>query len=262
MAVQRTGTWISRQPPACDSATGMEAHCPPPCRREAVYAGLPVLLQEHACFKVAPPSWYLPVSTGRRGMSQIGKFITVYHETIARRAASELTARSDAGTARPLYPPTGTTTGQPGVLPLRRLRFQVPANPPGRAGTRGRTPEGALVADRRLATYYEPDWVADPFVAAGIAGEPISSRRVAGRYMIVGTLHVSPRGAVYIALDIDNARCCVLKQARRYAMGTPDGHDAPTSRHDAGLARLAPEPGSRLPTSYRGERRSVLRWKM
>ena len=50
------------------------------------------------------------------------------------------------------------------------------------------TPAGQLVADRRETVYRVPEWVKDPFLAAGVAVElPTSGGVIAGQYAIVAS---------------------------------------------------------------------------
>ena len=97
--------------------------------------------------------------------------------------------------------------------------------------------------DRRGITFTPPDWAVDPFVAAGVAGARFPPPRllIGNRFVIVGTMAVAARGAVYMALDLEEPRNCVLKMARRNATMASDGSDAcDRLRHEATmLQRLA-----------------------
>lgn len=214
---------------------------------------LPVLLQQRAYFKVAASLEVLALlNQGGAGMSQIGKFITVYPQDDVQAVQLARTLHeATLGLPGPLVPSDHQL--QPGSLVHYRyggFDSRYLQTPLGEIMPALSTPDGELVADKRLVAYYKPEWVSDPFVAAGIVDESVSNRLIAGKYMIVGTLHVSPRGAVHMGVDLDNARCCVLKQARRYAMSNLDGHDAcDRLRHEEQvLARLAPDP--RFPTPF------------
>src|SRR5947208_216734 len=80
---------------------------------------------------------------------------------------------------------------------------------------------------RRPPVYRAPDWVTDPFAAAGLTVDPPKPNPlVAGRFLILRTLHYSPRGAIHLALDIEAATPCVLKQAHKHAHVREDGADA------------------------------------
>jgi len=66
----------------------------------------------------------------------------------------------------------------------------------------------------------------------------------------VARLHQSPRGSVCLAVDIQEARRCVLKHTYRDALLNHEGRDATDfTRHEAEiLTRLAPD--SRFPRMY------------
>lgn len=216
----------------------------------------PVLLAENASFKVAASIRALRALNSEaegRSLSQIGKFITVYPNNDAQ--AVRLAAALDAAT-RDLPGPA-----IPSDRPLKRgslvhYRYGGFANrlmqlPTGEMVPALQTPDGELVPDRRLPVYQCPAWAVDPFDAAGVAGEVSSlSPLIADRYLLVTTLHASPRGAVYLAVDIVEPRSCVVKQARRAATGSVDGRDATHRlRHEAEvLTRLASDP--RFPAVY------------
>ncbi len=96
-------------------------------------------------------------------------------------------------------------------------------------------PSGQLVPDVRGQQYAPPEWAEDPFEAAGVA-EPLSTRSplIAGRYLVVGSVHRSVGTAVQMAVDLVERRTCVLKRAHA---GTMPGHDGRDSgdrlRHEA-----------------------------
>ena len=108
-----------------------------------------------------------------------------------------------------------------------------------------RAPDGELVPDERRARYEPPAWAEDPFVAAGVAvADASGNQRVVGeRYLIVATLHESPRGTVLSAVDVVSPRTCLLKHAHRHALVGRDGRDAfDRLRHEMRiLRRLAPD---------------------
>jgi hypothetical protein len=182
---------------------------------------LPLVLDEGVAFKVAAsPSVLAALNEGEAGLSQVGKFITVYprdDEQAVRLALSlDEATRGLAG---------------PRVSTDRELR------------------PGGLVSYRYGAFTGGPDEpeppapAVAPFVAAGVA-EPPERGPVGGRYVLVSTLHRSAGGSVHLAADVERGRACVLKRAGRDARVGPDGRDARDHlRHEAEvLQRLAPDP--------------------
>jgi tRNA A-37 threonylcarbamoyl transferase component Bud32 len=203
---------------------------------------LPVLLSDTASFKLARSLGDLQsLNEGRSGYSQVGKFITVYPASDAQavRLAAALDERlagiphPDIPSDRPLKP--GSVVhyryGSFGEQAVRVLMGQVlPAL---------QTPAGALVADRRTVPYRPPDWVADPFVASGLASQlPERPRLLAERYLIVHTLDESARGSIHLGADIVSGRRCLLKRAARDAQVDETGRGATDRlRHEAELLR-------------------------
>lgn len=213
---------------------------------EVLRRALPVLLAENASFKVAASVRLLgALNEGDGSRSQVGKFITVYPNDDAQ--AVRLAVVLDAATRglsgppipsdRPLTPHS-LVHYRYGGFDGRHLQTPVGEIVPAIAA-----PDGALVPDRRLQVYRAPDWAVDPFAAAGIATPlPAPRRTLSGRYAIVAVLHQSPRGTVYLTLDLRAARRCVVKRAQRDGTIERDGRDARDRlRHEADvLAHLAP----------------------
>jgi hypothetical protein len=219
-----------------------------PSAEEVLRRTLPVLLEEDADFKVAASSGRLAgLNEGQGGLSQIGKFITVYPNEDAQ--AVRLAQALDEATRgllgpvipsdRPLAPRSAVHYRYGG---FGELHLQTPL---GEIVPAIRAPDETLVPDRRLPAYQAPPWAVDPFMAAGVAEDlPAPTRRIGARYVILATLHRSPRSTVYLCLDIEIPRRCVLKKV------SDDGHYAHERlRHEADvLARLAPDP--RFPEFY------------
>ena len=209
---------------------------------------LPVVLAERASFKVTASYDELnDLNEGNGGLSQVGKFLTVYPDDDAH-AVRLAVALDEAtrGLSGPRIPSdqrlrAGSVVhyryGGFGDLFVQTCLGQiVPAL---------RAPDGELVPDERRSRYEPPPWAGDPFVAAGIAAAEIPGgpRMVGDRYLIVATLHESPRGTVLSAVDVTTPRTCLLKQAHRHALVGRDGRDAcDRLRHEMGiLRRLAPD---------------------
>jgi class IV lanthipeptide synthase len=209
---------------------------------------LPVLIDEDADFKVIASRRRLAeLNEGHGGLGQVGKFITVYpnDDSQAVRLACALDAAT-SGLRGPAIPsdralrPRSLVHYRYGGFGGRYVRTLTGEILPSIA-----TPDGTLVPDRRLAVYYAPPWAVDPFVAAGVAEEiPAPTRLIGSRYVLLATLHRSPRSTVELCLDIDVPRRCVLKRV------SDDGSSSfDRLRHEADvLTRLTPDP--RFPAPY------------
>lgn len=182
---------------------------------------LPVLVGEGVPFKVAvSPAALAALNEGEAGISQIGKFLTVYpaddEQAVRVAAALDEATRGSRG-PRVI---SDHELGPGSLVHYRYGRFTGPSGAP-------EPPEPAL----------------DPFVAAGVAAE---RRRpaLAGRYVPVTMMRRSAGGTVHLALDMETGNRCVLKRAERDARVGPDGRDARDHlRHEASvLERLAPDP--------------------
>ena len=187
--------------------------------KEVLHRSLPTLLAEGVAFKVVSSIPRLgALNDGRAGLDQVGKFITVYpqHDAQAVRLAVALD-EATRGLSGPLVPSDRPL--RPGSLIHYRYgsfatRFvQLPS---GEIAPAISDPDGRLIPDRRGPASGPPSWALDPFVAAGIAADPVSPKRIiGGRYLIVGTPYRSPAGAVHFALDTEASRRLVLKRRRR-----------------------------------------------
>lgn len=169
---------------------------------EVLRASLPVLLTETVTFKVAQSLRTLDdLNEGIAGVSQVGKFITVY-------------PKDDEQAVRVGVALDAATMGLrgPRVVSDRPLR------------------DGGLVHYRYgdfspSAPQPAPPSPEDPFVAGGVMAEP-KIGLIGGRYLITSTLQQSPRGAVHLGLDVSEVRSCILKRAWHDARAMPDGTDA------------------------------------
>ena len=191
---------------------------------------LPVLLAEGIAFKLASSTNALAaLNDGSGGLSQVGKFITVYPsddtQLVRLAVALDDATRGLRGPRIPSDRPL-----RPGSLVHYRYGGsgdRIMQTPLGEVLPALVSPTGELVPDRRLPTYDPPEWATDPLLAAGVAQElPAPSPLIAGRYLVISTVHRAARGAVHVAVDIETLRRCVLKQAHRDAQLTVDGKDA------------------------------------
>jgi hypothetical protein len=191
---------------------------------------LPVLLGENADFKVARSTDTLDsFNEGHAGLSQIGKFITVYpssdNHAVRLAVALDEATRGLRGPAVPsdnVMKPGGIVYYRYGGFSDQHLQTRLGEILPAIC-----TPDGKHLPDLRLPYYSAPHWAVDPFVAAGVTREPRPSNAlVAHRYLVICTLHSGPRGAVHLAIDVETPRRCVLKQALCDALVDSDGCDA------------------------------------
>ena len=203
---------------------------------------VPILLENGATFKAARSLTALQsLNEGRLGFSQVGKFVTVYptddahavHLATVLNEHLQLIPHPDIPSDRPLA--LGSVVhyryGSFGQQEVRVLMGQVlPAL---------QRPTGDLVPDRRAVPYHQPDWVQDPFLAAGVASPPSARPRLlAERYVIVHTVGESARGSIHLGADIVTSRRCLLKMAARDAQVDETGRGASDRlRHEAELLR-------------------------
>lgn len=185
-------------------------------------AALDVLLRDGARFKVLNSIKLLTAAnSGLFGISQIGKFITVYpnDDPHAVRLAVELDAAT-RGLSGPRVP-TDRALRPDSLVHYRygamtRLNESA-ADAGGESAYDMLDPWGRLTNDVRLNFYWPPEReVADPFDAAGVrvpAGD--GGTLLNGRYFVCDALSQSARGGVFRAVDIlaEPARICLLKEA-------------------------------------------------
>ncbi|MBB3692004.1 lanthionine synthetase LanC family protein [Sphingomonas sp. BK580] len=213
---------------------------------ERVFA---ILLREGVSWKVVGSEVdLLLLNNGIYGLSQAGKFLTIYPSDDAQ--AVRLARALDEATlgARGPRIPTDRRLNPHSVVHYRYGAFvdigqaPRPDMPPYLRGTLLDC-RGLLIDDRRGATYGTPPaGVLDPFEAASLYVPPPSrSPPFAGRYLIVEPLGSSACGGTFLAIDLDAdpPRRCVLKEFRAWAGGDEQGLFAPDwgSREAALLRR-------------------------
>ncbi len=193
------------------------------------------------------------LNQGQDGLSQIGKFITVYPNDDAQAvrlavALDEVTRGHSAPNVpsdRPLMPGSQVHYRYGG------FSHQTIQTAMGHILPAIRSPNGELVPDHRLSIYQAPKWTVDPFIAAGAAFElPALSPIVGERYLLLATLSQSPRSRVHLGIDIVNLRRCIIKQAGPgIGPGAHNGDSHDRLRHEADvLTRLGSDP--RFPTPF------------
>ncbi|MDJ0575784.1 MAG: class IV lanthionine synthetase LanL [Xenococcaceae cyanobacterium MO_234.B1] len=199
---------------------------------EVLQRTLPVLLAEDASFKVAASLTKLDyLNHGQGGLTQIGKFITVYPNDDAQAvhlANSLHEVTQGHGLRYPAVP-----SDRPLMLgSLVHYRYGNFANqfiqtPMGQVLSAISNTKGELFPDHRRTSYSVVDWVVDPFIKAGVAKElPPENPLINGRYLLIAMVHQSASGGVYLATDIVAAQTCILKRARRDAGIDRYGRDA------------------------------------
>ena len=190
---------------------------------EVLETALDVLLTDGARFKVLSSVRLLgAVNSGLFGISQIGKFITIYpsDDSHAVRLAVELDAVTRGHPAprvpsdRPLRP--GSLVHYRYGSMIRRDELHIGGD--GADSSHDMLdPAGRLTNDVRLTFYRPPDAsIADPFEAAGVrVPPPKRGPLLNGRYLVCDALSQSPRGGVFRAIDVsvEPARVCLLKEA-------------------------------------------------
>lgn len=215
---------------------------------EVLQRTLPVLLAENASFKVAASLKKLDyLNQGKGGLTQIGKFITVYpnDDAHAVHLATLLHKVTQGHALRYPAVPSDRPLTLGSLVHYRYGSFadQFIQTPTGMVLSAISNPNGELFPDQRRTSYDVVDWVIDPFITAGIANElPPENPLINGRYLLISMVHRSAYGGVYLATDIVAARTCILKRARRDAGIDQYGRDARIRlRHEAEvLQRLAP----------------------
>jgi len=203
---------------------------------EVLEAALDVLLIEGARFKVVKSTELLrSLNAGQFGLSQIGKFITVYPSDSADAVAvavklDELTKGRRGPrvpTDRPLRPGSLVHYRYGGMH--QHLDWEAASE-----GTDGdyalRDAAGRLTNDIR-AHYYlpPPPGIVDPFEAAdAYVARPPRETPLNGRYLVVNALSHGLRGGVFRAIDLraEPARLCLLKEAWHDVSLDPLGRDA------------------------------------
>lgn len=217
---------------------------------------LPVLLTQTVSFKVIESQASLgKLNGGLAGLSQIGKFITIYpcnDEEAVHLATTldEVTRGLGAPTIpsdRPLHPGSLVHYRYGGFQP------QLAQTIWGEHQMMLQNPDGELVADQRTTVYTPPAWAVDPFLAAGIAARVITPHLfIAGRYLLLTTLYQSAQSQVQLAVDlVAEQRCIVKHPGLSFVRGVEKENDpiCKRLREEAQILRtLAPHTG--VPAFY------------
>ena len=248
----RQSPWIRvGQPDLTTPGQGWKLHisAAPDQAREVLERSLDVLLREPVRFKIAHSLRFLAdLNRAEGGMSQIGKFITVYPNTDSQ--AVDLARKLDDATRGLVGPAVPSDRAfLPGSLVHYRYggfdaRFMQLTS--GEIAPAIVDSTGNLVPDKRETRYVEPEWVTNPF-PAWTGGQGDARKQpplLAGRFAPLAMLHGSPRGNVMFAVDVQQLTTCVVKHVHLGMGGEEDGMDtASRLRHEAKvLARLGSDP--------------------
>ena len=190
---------------------------------------LEILILHQTMFKMARSLLAVAaLNEGEAGLSQMGKFVTVYPST--EMQAVELARLLDAATKGLAGPPVPSDRAlSPGSALYYRygaFRQRALQLPYGEIVDALVDPEGQLVPDRRNNFYTKPEWVTDPFVAAGFACSPPSQKLVHNRILPVSILSETPRGDVFLGIDLECYRRCIGKRGSHGMAVNRDGRDA------------------------------------
>ena len=188
---------------------------------EVLRVVLNILLNAGVRFKVVKSLALLNLlNSGQFGISQIGKFVTVYpsDDLQAVSLAAQL-HEATRGFRGPRIPTDRPLT--PGSLVHYRYGAMYPQRESGDITEEAVAPYdmvdegGRLTQDVRASFYNPPQLISDPFEAAGLfVPKPHREQFIRGRYLICDALSSGLQGGVFRAIDIGShpARFCVLKE--------------------------------------------------
>lgn len=209
---------------------------------------LETLYKFPVCFKFArAPNQLLSLNRGDGSATQIGKFITVYPQSDAQ--AVEIACALDRATAG-LSGPAIASDRKLGPRSLVHYRYgsfggQFLQTSIGALLPAIRSPDGALIPDKRGTSFQHPSWVRDPFMEAGVVVEqPASTGLIHKRFFPIAKIYSSPFSTVSLAVDVHEGRRCVLKAVRHdLNFGDTELAASELLRREAETLRsLAPDP--------------------
>ncbi|WP_342736294.1 lanthionine synthetase LanC family protein [Bradyrhizobium sp. B117] len=190
---------------------------------------LPVLLAHSASFKVtATISDLQSLLNGRGGLTQVGKFITVYPDSDEHAVSLGLSLHEATKDIPGPHIPCETSLGIDSLVHYRfgafdRSEMQLDT---GRIVGAIRDGTGKLAPDDRFAAVSESH---DPFARAGIkTWSRVIETVLRDRYLRVDQLGVSGKGIHSVGIDLhsDTARLVLIKEAHRGIAVDRDGIDA------------------------------------
>jgi tRNA A-37 threonylcarbamoyl transferase component Bud32 len=208
---------------------------------------LPVLTKNKSNFKVArSESALFSLNEGQLGLSQIGKFLTVYPGNDTRAVHLAIQLHEQVQGLHGFRIPSDRPLSRQSLVHYRYGGFDdcFVQTPLGEILPAITTADGQLRIDFRGLEYESPTSIPDPFEAAGIA-EPLRKppRLIAKRYLIISKCYDGARGSVYYAVDVKTAKRCILKRAIR-EIGVSSDEDSTLLRlrkEASVLAAVAPD---------------------
>jgi serine/threonine protein kinase len=177
---------------------------------------VPILSARAIPWKCAPTRLKLQsLNQGEGGLSQIGKFITIYPATDEQSVA--LAVELDhltQGLSGPSVPSDRALN--PSSLVHYRYggytNFQI-QTPIGQIINAILLPDGSYVKDVRSTQFRTFPGIEDPFERAGLYVPPAPpSRLFGGRFFYISTVHRNSRNSVYLTVDIQEGCHAILKQ--------------------------------------------------
>lgn len=216
---------------------------------------LPILLHEAVNFKMLALLKHLAfLNQGGGGISQVGKFITIYPDNDVQ--AVKLAQLLDVATCELAGPhvPSDHPLSLNSRVYYRFGGFKSSAfiqDLDGRTLPAIRSQEDQLVPDERLLTYHAPSGIIDPFIEAGIAIDAMVFPRLIGkRYCIIQAIAASVNHTLFMAADMEQGRACVIKGPGSAWYRNPFAADIRAMvRHEAELlAQLGSHPA--IPSLY------------
>lgn len=174
---------------------------------------VPILLEENITFKcVANTSLLLDLNAGVFGLSQVGKFITVYPYKNGRfrKALADVLDDATVGQVVPDVP-SDYKYGRDGAV---YYRFGVIATRFNTEAGHLIDPSGTSLIDERDPRTPVPDWVVDPLKSR--RHEPdLEENKLPQRYIVLDVLRQRGKGGVYRALEVLNIRKTKTKPVLR-----------------------------------------------
>lgn len=245
------GFWLAAKPvDVAALSQGWKLHVAAiPVNAEAVLeAILPILVHERAWFKLAASSRALEqLATGRFGISQISKFVTVYPSNDAQAARIGLLL--SAATTQFLGPSAVFDRPVDGsaVVSYRYGDFdgRIMQLSTGEIIPALSDPTGDLTEDDRTKTA-GPPWAVNPFRPTSLDVPEIVAPILAGRFVSVAHIARSARGNLLIGFDRNTFDTCVIKTARPGSLALNGSLATDQLEHEAEILNLL-SASSRVP---------------
>lgn len=203
-----------------------------PTQAESLLAKVvPVLASQGVSFKLArSPSILMQMNEGAFGVSQIGKFMTVYPDSDDEsRALADQLSLVTAGFEGPKV----LTDLQVGDVVYTRFGGFNPISSFDRLGQLTLSVHGAdgkEVADEYEIPFRPPHDVPNPFADLDNAPDRDDGvdRLLGPGFLLTDVLHAHPKGSVYRGIDLrsdDNVRAVVIKEGRAHCCADEYGRD-------------------------------------